>query len=76
MITASLLRAGMAVRFEGQPYKALAAEYHPGQGKMGGVTQARLRNPAAGTQWRRGAPRYRYHEVYGPGQERRQELIL
>jgi elongation factor P len=29
----------------------LAAEYHPGQGKMGGVTHARLKNLATGTQW-------------------------
>lgn len=51
MIPASQMRAGMAVRFEGQPYKVLAAEYHPGQGKMGGVTHARLRNLATGTLW-------------------------
>ncbi len=51
MIAASQLRTGMAIRFEGQPYKVLAAEYHPGQGKMGGVTHARLRNLDTGTQW-------------------------
>lgn len=51
MIPASQMRAGMAVRFEGQPYKVLAAEYHPGQGKMGGVTHARLKNLETGTQW-------------------------
>ncbi len=51
MVLASQLRAGMAVRFEGQAYKVLAAEYHPGQGKMGGTTHARLRNLATGTLW-------------------------
>ena len=30
-------------------YKVLAAEYHPGQGKMGGATHARLRNLSTGT---------------------------
>ncbi len=51
MVTASQLRAGMAIRFEGQPYKVLVADYHPGQGKMGGVTHARLKNLATGTLW-------------------------
>ncbi len=51
MVTASQMRAGMAVRFEGQPYKVLVAEYHPGQGKMGGVTHARLKNLSTGTLW-------------------------
>lgn len=51
MITASQLRAGMAIRFENQDYKVIAADYHPGQGKMGGVTHARLRNLFTGTFW-------------------------
>ncbi|MEN6534069.1 MAG: elongation factor P [Bryobacteraceae bacterium] len=51
MIAASQLRTGMAVRFEGQPYKVLAAEYHPGQGKMGGATHTRLKNLSTGTLW-------------------------
>jgi elongation factor P len=51
MITASQLRAGMAVRFEGQPYKVVASEYHPGQGKMGGAAHARLKNLSTGTIW-------------------------
>ena len=50
-MTASQLRAGMAIRFEGHSYKVLAAEYHPGQGKMGGVTHARLKNLDTGTLW-------------------------
>jgi Elongation factor P (EF-P) KOW-like domain len=51
MIIASQLRAGMAIAFEGQRYKVVTAEYHPGQGKMGGATHARLRNLATGTVW-------------------------
>lgn len=51
MISASQLRAGLAIRFEDQPYKVLAADYHPGQGKMGGVNHVRLRNLATGTLW-------------------------
>lgn len=51
MVTASQMRAGMAVRFEGQSYKVIAADYHPGQGKMGGATHARLRNLDTGTLW-------------------------
>ncbi len=50
-MVASQLRAGMVVRFEGQVYKVLAAEYHPGQGKMGGVAHTRLKNLSTGTQW-------------------------
>lgn len=51
MVLASQLRAGMAVRHEGQVYKVLIADYHPGQGKMGGATHARLKNVATGTLW-------------------------
>ncbi len=51
MVLASHLRAGMAIRFEGQQYKVLSAEYHPGQGKMGGSTHARLRNLETGALW-------------------------
>ena len=54
MVAASQLRAGMAIRFEGQVYKVLAADYHPGQGKMGGTTHARLRNLSSGTLWEHG----------------------
>jgi elongation factor P len=54
MLPASELRAGMAVRVEGTLYKVIGAEYHSGQGKMGGVTHAKLRNVATGTprEWR------------------------
>ncbi|MBI1787246.1 MAG: translation elongation factor P [Acidobacteria bacterium] len=51
MVFASQLRAGMAVRHEGQTYSVLVADYHPGQGKMGGVTHARLHNLATATIW-------------------------
>ena len=51
MITASQLRAGMAFKYEGQDYRVVTAEYHPGQGKMGGVTHARLQNLITRTLW-------------------------
>jgi elongation factor P len=51
MISASQLRAGMAIRFEGQLYRVVGADYHPGQGKMGGVCHARLKNLSTGTFW-------------------------
>jgi len=49
MVIASQLRAGMAIVLEDQPYRVASAEYHPGQGKMGGVTHARLQNIETGT---------------------------
>jgi elongation factor P len=51
MVVASQVRAGMAIRHEGQIYKVMAAEYHPGQGKMGGVAHVRLKNLTTGTLW-------------------------
>ena len=51
MVPASQLRAGVAVRHEGQIYRVMAAEYHGGQGKMGGVAHVRLKNLATGTLW-------------------------
>ncbi len=51
MITAQQLRLGAAIRFQGQPYKVISVDYHPGQGKMGGVAHARLQNLATGTFW-------------------------
>ena len=51
MISASQIRAGMAIRYEKQLYKVLAADYHPGQGKMGGVNHLRLENLDTGTTW-------------------------
>ena len=54
MLTASELRVGIAVRVEGTLYRVVGAEYHGGQGKMGGVMHARLRNLDTGTlrEWR------------------------
>ncbi len=49
MTLASQLRPGMAIRHEGQIFKIIASEYHPGQGKMGGVAHVRLKNLSTGT---------------------------
>lgn len=51
MILASQLRSGLAIRYQGQNYKVIASEYHPGQGQMGGAAHARLRNLDTGTLW-------------------------
>jgi len=51
MVFASQLRVGMAIRFEGLLYRVVSAEYHPGQGRMGGTTHTRLKNISTGTQW-------------------------
>jgi len=51
MVLASHLRAGLAIRHEGQIYKVLIADYHPGQGKMGGACHCRLMNLGTGTLW-------------------------
>lgn len=51
MVSASQLRSGMAIRYEGHLYKVVAADYHPGQGKMGGAAHARLQNLDTGTFW-------------------------
>lgn len=54
MITASQLRAGTAIRHDGQLYKVVAVDYHPGQGRMGGVAHTRLQNLQTGTFWEPG----------------------
>jgi elongation factor P len=51
MVTAQQLRTGMAIRYEGQTYRVMACDYHPGQGKMGGVAHVRLKNLNTGTFW-------------------------
>jgi elongation factor P len=51
LVLASQLRTGMAIRYEGQLYRVLAADYHPGQGRMTGQNHARLRNLSTGTLW-------------------------
>jgi elongation factor P len=54
MKTACELRARMIVRVEGTPYRVIAADYHGGGGKMGGVTHAKLQSLQTGTlrEWR------------------------
>lgn len=47
-MTGAELRAGMALRVEGAIYLVLEATYHGGQGKMGGVMHAKLRNAETG----------------------------
>ena len=44
MVVASQMRPGMVIRHEAQTWRIIAAEYHPGQGRMGGCTHARLQN--------------------------------
>jgi elongation factor P len=51
MLIASQLRPGMAIRFEGNNFKIISCENHPGQGKMGGVVHARLKNLSTGSFW-------------------------
>lgn len=51
MVLASQLRPGMAVRYEGRNYKVVAAEYHPGQGKMSGAAHVRLNNLDTAAIW-------------------------
>jgi len=51
MVISSQLRPGMAIKHQGQGYKVLAAEYHPGQGQMGGVSHVRLQNLETRTLW-------------------------
>ena len=44
MLSASELRPGMTVRLDGSLCRVIDASYHGGQGKMGGVAHAKLRN--------------------------------
>jgi elongation factor P len=54
MITSSQLRPGMAIRYQGQSYRVVSADYHPGQGKMGGTAHTRLQSLSTGTFWEHG----------------------
>lgn len=58
MLAASDLRGGMILRVEGKLFAVIAAEYHAGGGKMGGVAHAKLRNLRTGglreMRWRPG----------------------
>jgi elongation factor P len=49
MLSSTELRAGMAVRLEGDIHKVIEASYHAGGGKMGGVMHAKLRSLKTGT---------------------------
>jgi elongation factor P len=44
MITASDVKAGMAIRLEGELYSVITAEYHAGSGQFGGTVFLRLKN--------------------------------
>ncbi len=48
MITASQIRAGMAVRIEGQVYKVLHVDVKAGAGQQGGTVKTQLRNVESG----------------------------
>lgn len=51
MINASELRAGMALRIEGQIYRVLEVESKAGAAKMGGVVKAKLLNARSARGW-------------------------
>ena len=59
MIIASELRAGMAIRIEGQVYKVLDVKSKAGTAKLGGVVKTKLRNAGRGRMWE---PRFRPDE--------------
>jgi len=51
MITAAQLRAGMAVRIQGQIYEVLETAAKAGGGQLGGVVKTKLRNLVSGRFW-------------------------
>lgn len=51
MVIASELRAGMALRLEGQIYKVLEAEFKAGSAKLDGVVKTKLSNVRSGRLW-------------------------
>ena len=53
MILASELKAGMALRLEGQVFKVLQSEFKAGGGQTGGVVKSLLQNVASGREWER-----------------------
>jgi elongation factor P len=64
MVVSSQMRPGMVIRHEGQTYRVIAAEYHPGQGRMGGCTHARLQNIETRTFWEHSfRPDLRFEEL-------------
>ena len=71
MLAASEIRSGMAIRVEGELYKVIAADYHAGGGKLGGVTHAKLRNVVTGAIWER---RFRAEESVEEVEPERQTM--
>lgn len=71
MLAASEIRSGMAIRVEGELYKVIAADYHAGRGKLGGVTHAKLRNVVTGAIWER---RFRAEESVEEVEPERQTM--
>jgi elongation factor P len=51
MLTATELKAGMAIRVEGQIYRVLEAESKAGTAKLGGVVKTKLSSVASGHIW-------------------------
>ncbi len=51
MVLASELKAGMALRIDGQPFKVLEVESKAGAAKMGGLVRAKLKNVKSGRLW-------------------------
>jgi len=51
MVIATELRAGMAVRIEGQVYKVLEVEAKAGAAKLGGVVKTKMSNVISGRMW-------------------------
>ena len=51
MISAAQLKAGMAIRVEGQIFKVLEADFKAGGGQAGGVVKTKLRNVSSGKMW-------------------------
>jgi elongation factor P len=53
MIVASEIKAGMALRLEGQVFKVLQSEFKAGGGQAGGVVKSLLQNVVTGREWER-----------------------
>lgn len=66
MIPAAGLKAGMALRIEGQIFKVLEAEFKTGAGQAGGVVKCKLRNVTSG----------RISEPHFRPDERLEDLVL
>ncbi len=71
MRTGSELRPRMILRVDGSPCRVVSAEYHGGQGKMGGVMHAKLHDLKSGKERER---RFRAEETVEDVQPDRQSL--